>query len=185
MAATAVENLRREGRRALAPRPTVDIPGQLNRLVFDRPLGHGLVPADTPAYFRQAVVVAALTAGNDVTAMVQNSEEAETLRAVALQVTPPVLDAERFHVVEGTDAEALASVSTFDFVAASTASLRAAARAYADHPKWDQLPAFIGPDNGAPPDLPAEFMRRFVRPRLIAENTLRHGALISTGGMWD
>ena len=63
--------------------------------------------------------------------------------------------------------------------------LRAAAHAYAEHPKWDQLPAFIGPDNGAPPELPAEFIRRFVRPRLIAENTLRHGALISTGGKWD
>jgi hypothetical protein len=85
----------------------------------------------------------------------------------------------------GTDAEALASVSTFDFVAGSTAALRAAAQAYAEHPKWDQLPAFIGPDNGAPPDLPAEFVRRFVRPRLIAEYTLRHGALISTGGRWE
>jgi hypothetical protein len=85
----------------------------------------------------------------------------------------------------GTDAEALALVSTFDFVAGTTAGLRAAASAYAEHPKLDQLPAFIGPDNGAPPDLPADFIRRFVRPRLIAENTLRHGALISTGGMWE
>ena len=185
VAAVVVENLRREALRALAPRPTVDIPGQLNRLVYDRPLGHGLVLADTPAYFRQAAVVAALTAGNAVTAVVQNSEEAETLRAVALHRTTPGLDTERFHVVVGTDAEALASISTFDFVAGSTTGLRAAAHAYAEHPKWDQLPAFIGPDNGAPPELPAEFIRRFVRPRLIAENTLRHGALISTGGKWD
>jgi acyl-CoA reductase-like NAD-dependent aldehyde dehydrogenase len=185
IATVVVENLRREGRRALAPRPTVDIPGQLNRLVYDRPLGHGLVLADTPAYFRQTAIVAALIAGNDVTAMVQNSEEAESLRAVAWLVTAPVLDAARFHVVVGTDTEALASVSRFDFVAASTVALRVAAQAYAEDPKWDQLPAFIGPDNGAPPDLPAEFIRRFVRPRLIAENTLRHGALISTGGMWD
>ena len=184
-AAVVVENLRREGRRALAPRPTVDIPGQLNRLVYDRPLGRGLVLADTPADFRHAVVVAALTAGNDVTAVVLNPKEAEALRAVALHVTPPGLNAERFHVVVGTDAEALASVSTFDFVAGSTAALRAAAHAYAEHPKWDQLPAFIGPDNGAPPDLSAEFIRRLARPRLIAENTLRYGALISTGGMWD
>jgi hypothetical protein len=48
-----------------------------------------------------------------------------------------------------------------------------------------RLPAFISPDNGPPPDLAAAFVRRFVRPRLIAENTLRHGALISTGGLWD
>jgi RHH-type proline utilization regulon transcriptional repressor/proline dehydrogenase/delta 1-pyrroline-5-carboxylate dehydrogenase len=185
MATVVVENLRREGRGALAPRPTVDIPGQLNRLVYDRPLGHGLVLTDTPAYFRQAAIVAALIAGNDVTAVVQNAEEAESLRAIALHVAAPVLDAARYRVVMGTDAEALASASTFDFVAGSTAGLRAAADAYAEHPKWDQLPAFIGPDNGAPPDLPAEFIRRFVRPRLIAENTLRHGALISTGGMWD
>jgi RHH-type transcriptional regulator, proline utilization regulon repressor / proline dehydrogenase / delta 1-pyrroline-5-carboxylate dehydrogenase len=164
-AAAVVENLRREGRRALAPRPTVNIPGQLNRLVYDRPLGRGLVLADGPAYFRHAVVVAALVAGNDVTAVVTNTEEAEALR--------------------GTDAEALASVSTCDFVAGTTAGLRAAASAYAEHPKLDQLPAFIGPDNGAPHDLPADFIRRFARPRLIAENTLRHGALISTGGMWE
>jgi hypothetical protein len=93
--------------------------------------------------------------------------------------------AARLHVVVGTDAEALASVSTFDFVAGSPSALRAAAYAYAEHPKEDQLPAFIGPHNGAPPDLPGDFIRRFVRPRLIAENTLRHGALISTGGLWE
>jgi RHH-type transcriptional regulator, proline utilization regulon repressor / proline dehydrogenase / delta 1-pyrroline-5-carboxylate dehydrogenase len=183
--AAVVENLRREGRQALAPRPTVDIPGQLNRLVYDRPLGRGLVLADGPAYFRHAVVLAALTAGNEVTTVVENPEEAETLRAMAASAGTPAFVAARFHVVVGTDAEALASVSTFDFVAGSTAALRAAAQAYAEHPTWDQLPAFIGPDNGAPPDLPAEFVRRFVRPRLIAENTLRHGALISTGGMWE
>jgi acyl-CoA reductase-like NAD-dependent aldehyde dehydrogenase len=184
-AAAVVENLLYEGRRALAPRPTLDIPGQLNRLVYDRPLGRGLVLADGPAYFRHAVIVAALAAGNTVAATVKNSEEAEALRATAARAGTPAFVAARFHVVMGTDAEALASVSTFDFVAGSTAALRAAAQAYAEHPKWDQLPAFIGPDNGAPPDLPAEFVRRFVRPRLIAENTLRHGALISTGGMWE
>ena len=183
-AAAVVENLLYEGRRALAPRPTVDIPGQLNRLVYDRPLGRGLVLADGPAYFQHAVVVAALTAGNEVTTIVENAEEAEALRATAARAGAEEFVAARFHVVIGTDAEALASVATFDFVAGSTAALRAAAQAYAEHPKWDQLPAFIGPDNGAPPDLPAEFVRRFVRPRLIAENTLRHGALISTGGMW-
>jgi len=180
-----VENLWREGRRALTPRPTVDIPGQLNRLVYDRPLGRGLVLADGPAYFRHAVVLAALTVGNEVTAIVEHPEEAEALRATAARAGTEAFVAARFHVVVGTDAEALASVATFDFVAGSTAALRAAAYAYADHPKLDHLPALIGPDNGAPPDLPVEFIRRFVRPRLIAENTLRHGALISTGGMWE
>jgi RHH-type proline utilization regulon transcriptional repressor/proline dehydrogenase/delta 1-pyrroline-5-carboxylate dehydrogenase len=184
-AAAVVENLLYERRQALASRPTVGVPGQLNRLVYDRPLGRGLVLADAPAYFRHAVIVAALAAGNTVAATVKNSEEAEALRATATRAGTPAFVAARFHVVVGTDAEALASVSTFDFVAGSTAALRAAAQAYAEHPKWDQLPAFIGPDNGAPPDLPAEFIRRFVRPRLIAEHTLRHGALISTGGMWE
>jgi hypothetical protein len=92
--------------------------------------------------------------------------------------------AERFRIVIGTDVEVLASVSTFDFVAGSPAALRKAAHAYAECPHPDQLPTFIGPHNGAPPDLSAAFVRRFVRPRLIAENTIRHGALIPTGGMW-
>jgi hypothetical protein len=48
----------------------------------------------------------------------------------------------------------------------------------------EHLPTFISPSNGPPPDLPVAFIRRFMRPRLIAENTIRHGALISTGGMW-
>jgi hypothetical protein len=190
--ATVVEKLWREGRRALTPHPTVAIPGQLNRLVYklnrlvyNRPLGRGLVLADGPVYFRHAVVVAALTAGNEVTAVVEHPEEAEALRATAARAGTEAFGAAPFHVVVGTDAEALASVATFDFVAGSTAALRAAAYAYAKHPKLDHLPAFIGPDHGAPPDLPAEFIRRFVRPRLIAENTLRHGALISTGGMWE
>jgi hypothetical protein len=143
------------------------------------------VLADGPAFFRHAVVVAALAAGNDVTAVAKNPEEAEDLRAIAARVGIQELVAARFHVVVGTDAEALPSVSTFDFVAGSTAALRAAASASAERPKEGQLPAFIGPDNGAPADLPSEFIRRFVRPRLIAENTLRHGALISTGGMWE
>jgi hypothetical protein len=77
----------------------------------------------------------------------------------------------------------LASVSTFDFVAGSQTGLRRAAHADAECPHPEQLPSFIGPHNGAPPDLPVAFMRRFVRARLIAENTIRHGALISTGGM--
>jgi RHH-type proline utilization regulon transcriptional repressor/proline dehydrogenase/delta 1-pyrroline-5-carboxylate dehydrogenase len=183
--AAALENLRCEGRHALAPRATVDIPGQLNRLVYDRPLGRGLVLSEAPAYFRHAAVAAALLAGNDVTVIAQNAEEAEALRATATRAGTSASVATRFRVVERTDVEALTSASAFDFVAGSTAALRAVAHAYAEHPKWDQLPAFIGPDNGAPPDLPAEFIRRFVRPRLIAENTLRHGALISTGGMWE
>ena len=117
--------------------------------------------------------------------MIDRWEEAQALRATAARAGAQEFVAARFRVVVGTDGEVLASVSTFDFVAGSTAILREAACAYADHPKRDQLPAFIGPDNGPPPDLPAEFIRRFVRPRLIAENTLRHGALISTGGMWE
>ena len=83
----------------------------------------------------------------------------------------------------GTDTEALAAVSGFAFVAGSDEGLRRAAYAYASRTNPEQLPAFIGPDNGPPPDLPAAFIRRFVRSRLIAENTIRHGALISTGGM--
>jgi acyl-CoA reductase-like NAD-dependent aldehyde dehydrogenase len=184
-AAAALEELRRMGSRALTPRPTLDLPGQLSRLVYDRPLGRGLLLADTPAEFRQAVVIAALTAGNEVTAVVQHSEEADDLHALTQHLTPGGLAAARLQVVLGTDAEALATVSTCNFVVGSPAALRAAARAYAEQPRWDQLPALIGADNGAPPDLPVEFIRRFVRPRLIAENTLRHGALISTGGVWE
>jgi acyl-CoA reductase-like NAD-dependent aldehyde dehydrogenase len=182
--AAMLENLRCLGARALAPRPTVDIPGQLNRLVYDRALGHGLVLLDTPAYFRSAVIVAALTAGNEVTAVAQSPEEAQALRVLAAEVRLPAGVAPRFHVAVGTDTQALASVCAFDFVAGSTNALRAAAQAYAKQPQRDQLPAFIGTETGAPPDLPGEFIRRFVRPRLIAENTLRHGALISTGGLW-
>jgi hypothetical protein len=184
-AAAVVESLRRHGRHALASRPTVDIPGQLNRLVYDRPLGRGLVLADGPAYFRHAAVVAALIAGNDVTAIVTHPQEAEALRATAAWAGAQEDVAARLYIVVGTDAAALASASTFDFVAASPSALRTAAYAYAEHPKEDHLPAFIGPHNGAPPDLPGDFIRRFVRPRLIAENTLRHGALISTGGLWE
>jgi hypothetical protein len=180
-----VGNLQREGRHALEPRPTVDIPGQLNQLVYDRPLGRGLVLADGPAYFRHAAVVAALIAGNEVTALVQSPEEAEALRLMAARLEAQGVVTGRFHAVVGLEAEMLASVSTFDFVAGSPVALRRAAGAYAERPKLDQLPAFIGPDNGAPVELPADFIRRFVRPRLIAENTLRHGALISTGGLWE
>jgi hypothetical protein len=120
-----------------------------------------------------------------VTTIVENPREAEAVQATAARAGAEDLVAARFHVVIGTNADALASVATFDFVAGSTAALRAAAYAYADRSKLDQLPAFIGPNNGAPPDLPAEFIRRFVRARVIAENTLRHGALISTGGIWE
>jgi hypothetical protein len=91
--------------------------------------------------------------------------------------------AERFQIIVGTDKESLAAVSAFAFIAGSDAALRRAAQAYASYTNAQQLPAFIGLDNGAPPDLPVPFLRRFLRPRLIAENTIRHGALISTGGM--
>jgi RHH-type transcriptional regulator, proline utilization regulon repressor / proline dehydrogenase / delta 1-pyrroline-5-carboxylate dehydrogenase len=183
--ASVVESILHTSRRALAPHRTVEIPGQRNWLVYDRPLGRGLVLADAPAYFRHAVVAAALAAGNHVTIVAKDRDEALALRETAARAGVHQPDSERFRVVVGTDAEALASVSGFAFVAGSCEALRRAAHAYAEHPKPEQLPAFIGPDNGPPPDRAAEFVRRFVRPRLLAENTLRHGALISTGGMWE
>jgi acyl-CoA reductase-like NAD-dependent aldehyde dehydrogenase len=183
--ASVVESILHTSRRALAPHRTVEIPGQRNWLVYDRPLGRGLVLADAPAYFRHAVVAAALAAGNDVTIVAKDTDEALALRETAARAGVHQPDSERFRVVVGTDAEALASVSGFAFVAGSREALRRAAHAYAEHPKPEQLPAFIGPDNGPPPDRAAEFVRRFVRPRLLAENTIRHGALISTGGMWE
>jgi RHH-type transcriptional regulator, proline utilization regulon repressor / proline dehydrogenase / delta 1-pyrroline-5-carboxylate dehydrogenase len=181
----SVDSILRMSRRALAPRQTVEIPGQRTRLVYDRPLGSGLVLADAPAYFRHAVVAAALAAGNHVTIVAKDMDEALALRETAARAGVHQSSSERLRVVVGTDAEALASVSAFAFVAGSNEALRKAAHAYAERPKPEQLPAFIGPDNGPPPDLPAEFVRRFVRPRLIAENTIRHGALISTGGIWE
>ena len=182
---SVVEGILHTSRRALAPRRTVEIPGQRNRLVYDRPLGRGLVLADAPAYFRHAVVAAALVAGNPVTIVAKEMDEALALRETAARAGVHQPDPERFRVVVGTDAEALASVSVFAFIAGSSEALHRAAHAYAELPKPEQLPAFISPDNGPPPDLPAEFVRRFVRPRLIAENTIRHGALISTGGVWE
>jgi RHH-type transcriptional regulator, proline utilization regulon repressor / proline dehydrogenase / delta 1-pyrroline-5-carboxylate dehydrogenase len=182
--AEIVESILRARGQALAPHPTVEIPGQLNGLVYDRPLGRGLVLADAPTHFRHAVIAAALVAGNHLTIVAQGTDEARAFRETAARagVHQPV--AERFHIVVGSDAEALASVSAFAFVAGSNAALRRAAHAYAEHPNLEQLPALIGPHNGAPPDLPVAFVRRFVRPRLIAENTIRYGALIATGGMW-
>jgi RHH-type proline utilization regulon transcriptional repressor/proline dehydrogenase/delta 1-pyrroline-5-carboxylate dehydrogenase len=178
-----VERILRTSPRALVPHQTVEIPGQLTRLVYDRPLGRGLVLLDAPDYFRHAVVAAALAAGNHVTIVAAGREEAQALweTAVRAAVHQPVAD--WFNVIVGTDMEALASVSAYDFVAGSGEALRRAAYAYASHPSSKQLPAFIGPQYGPPPDLPAAFVRRFVRSRLIAENTIRHGALISTGGM--
>jgi RHH-type transcriptional regulator, proline utilization regulon repressor / proline dehydrogenase / delta 1-pyrroline-5-carboxylate dehydrogenase len=181
--AEMVEGILRASRDAMAPHPTVDIPGQLNRLVYDRPLGHGLVLSDAPAYFRHAVIAAALIAGNHLTVVAKDMDEALALQETAARagIHQPV--AGRFQMVVGTDKEALAGVSAFGFVAGSDEALRRAAHAYPLGPHLEQLPAFIGIDNGAPPDLPVAFIRRFLRPRLIAENTIRHGALISTGGM--
>jgi hypothetical protein len=87
-------------------------------------------------------------------------------------------------IIVGSDKEALEAVSAFVFIAGADEALRRAAYAYPLGPDLEQLPAFIGLQNGALPDLPVAFTRRFLRPRLIAENTIRHGALISTGGMW-
>jgi RHH-type transcriptional regulator, proline utilization regulon repressor / proline dehydrogenase / delta 1-pyrroline-5-carboxylate dehydrogenase len=179
-----VEAILHASRDALAPHATVDIPGQVNRLVYDRPLGHGLVLSDSPTYFRHAVVAAALVAGNHVTVVAKDRQDALSLQGTAACTGPDQPIGERFRVVAGTDLEALADVSAFQFVAGSGETLRKAARAFTSGPNSEQLPAFIAPDNGASPDLPAAFVRRFVRPRLIAENTIRHGALISTGGMW-
>jgi acyl-CoA reductase-like NAD-dependent aldehyde dehydrogenase len=183
--AAIVDSIRHVGRSALGPRPTVTIPGQHNRLVYDRPLGNGLVLAEAPADFRHAVVAAALATGNHITIIAKDGEETLALRETAERLDVEQLGLEPFRVLVGTDAVALTIGSTYDFVAGAGKALRAVAQAYADHPHPVQLPAFISPENGPPPDLPAAFVRRFVRPRLIAENTLRHGALISTGGMWD
>ncbi|MGH8063941.1 MAG: proline dehydrogenase family protein [Candidatus Entotheonellia bacterium] len=178
-----VESILHASRDAMAPHPTVEIPGQLNRLVYDRPLGHGLVLSDAPAYFRHAVVAAALAAGNYVTVVAKDMAEALAWREMAVRADLQQALAKRFQVVVGTDIKALADVSAFEFIAGSDEALRRAAHAYASGSNPEQLPAFIGVDNGAPPDLPTAFIRRFIRPRLIAEYTLRHGALISTGGM--
>jgi RHH-type proline utilization regulon transcriptional repressor/proline dehydrogenase/delta 1-pyrroline-5-carboxylate dehydrogenase len=178
-----VERILRTSPGALAPRQTVQIPGQLNRLVYDRPLGHGLVLAEAPESFRHAVVAAALAAGNHVTVVAASGEQTQALWETAARAASHRPVEARFGVIVGTDKEALAAVSAYDFVAGSTAALRAAAYAYASQPSPAQLPALLSPDNGPPPDQPAPFVRRFVRPRLIAENTIRHGALISTGGM--
>jgi RHH-type transcriptional regulator, proline utilization regulon repressor / proline dehydrogenase / delta 1-pyrroline-5-carboxylate dehydrogenase len=178
-----VERILRAGPGALAPRPTVEIPGQLNRLVYDRPLGRGLVLAEAPESFRYAVVAAALAAGNHVTIVAANSEGTQALWETAARAAVHRPVAEWFSVVVETDREVLAAVSAYDFVAGSAEALRRAAYAYASHPNPAHLPTFISPENGPPYDLPMAFVRRFVRPRLIAENTIRHGALISTGGM--
>jgi acyl-CoA reductase-like NAD-dependent aldehyde dehydrogenase len=178
-----VERILRTSPDALAPRQTVHIPGQLNRLVYDRPLGRGLVLAEAPESFRRAVVAAALAAGNHITVVAANREQTQALWETAARAAAQRPVEECFSVFVGADKEALAAVSAYDFVAGSAEALRRAAYAYASQPNPAQLPAFISPDNGPPPDLPAPFMRRFVRPRLIAENTIRHGALISTGGM--
>jgi RHH-type proline utilization regulon transcriptional repressor/proline dehydrogenase/delta 1-pyrroline-5-carboxylate dehydrogenase len=178
-----VERILRRNPDALAPRQTVHIPGQLNRLVYDRPLGRGLMLAEAPEPFRHAVVAAALAAGNHLTVVAASGEQTWALWETAARVAIHRPVEEWFNVVVGTDKEALAAVSAYDFVAGSTEALRRAAYAYAAQPGPAQLPAFISPDNGPPPDLPTAFVRRFVRPRLIAENTIRHGALISTGGM--
>jgi hypothetical protein len=123
-------------------------------------------------------------AGNQLTIVAQGTDEVDALRETAARASVHSSVTARFRIVVGTDAEALGSVSMFDFVAGSQAALRRAAHAYAECPHPEQLPTFIAPHNGAPPDLSMAFVRRFVRARLIAENTIRHGALISTGGMW-
>jgi hypothetical protein len=142
------------------------------------------VLADAPAYFRHAVVAAALVAGNHLTIVARAIDEMSALRETAVRASVHQPGAERFRIAVETEAEASASVSAFDFVAGANAALRRAAHAYAECPHVEQLPTFISPSNGPPPDLPVAFIRRFMRPRLIAENTIRHGALISTGGMW-
>jgi RHH-type proline utilization regulon transcriptional repressor/proline dehydrogenase/delta 1-pyrroline-5-carboxylate dehydrogenase len=179
-----VEEILRASHEAMAPHPTVDIPGQLNTLVYDRPLGHGLVLADAPSYFRHAVVAAALVAGNHLTVVAKDRDEAQALRETAVRVGTHQPVGERLQIIVGSDKEALEAVSAFVFIAGADEALRRAAYAYPLGPDLEQLPAFIGLQNGALPDLPVAFTRRFLRPRLIAENTIRHGALISTGGMW-
>jgi RHH-type proline utilization regulon transcriptional repressor/proline dehydrogenase/delta 1-pyrroline-5-carboxylate dehydrogenase len=178
-----VEGILRARYDAVASHPTVDLPGQLTRLVYDRPLGCGLVLTEAPVYFRHAVVAAALTAGNHLTVIAKDGDEARALRQTAVRAGRHQPAAEQVQIIVGIDEEALADVSTYTFVAGADEALRRAAHAYPLGPHLDQLPAFLGLHNGAPPDLPVAFIRRFLRPRLIAENTIRHGALISTGGM--
>jgi RHH-type transcriptional regulator, proline utilization regulon repressor / proline dehydrogenase / delta 1-pyrroline-5-carboxylate dehydrogenase len=179
-----VEEILRASHDAMAPHPTVDIPGQLNRLVYDRPLGYGLVLADAPTYFRHAVVAAGLVAGNHLSVVAKDRNEAQALRETAAHTSMYQPVAKRFQIFVGPDEAALTDVSAFAFIVGADEALRRAAQAYPLGPHLEQLPAFIGPHNGAPSDLPVAFTRRFLRPRLIAENTIRHGALISTGGMW-
>ena len=178
-----VEGILGASQDAMAPHPTVEIPGQLTRLVYDRPLGHGLVLAEAPIYFRHAVVAAALATGNHLTVVTKDQDEARALRETAVRAATHQLVAERFQIIVGTDQEALPAVSAFTFIAGADEALRRTAQVYPLGPHLQQLPTFIGLHNGAPPDLPVTFIRRFLRPRLIAENTIRHGALISTGGM--
>ena len=181
--APMIEHILRAGAQALTPEPTVEIPGQLNRLAYDRPLGHGLVLADAPAYFRHVVVAAALAAGNRLTVVATSMEEAQSFQETAQRAGIQPSVAAQFRVIVGTDAEALAAGPLYDFVAGSDEALRSASQAYRPSPHVEQLPTFISPESAPPPDLSVAFVRRFVRPRLIAENTLRHGALISTGGL--
>jgi aldehyde dehydrogenase family protein len=178
-----VEGILRASRDAMVPHPTVDLPGQLSQLVYDRPLGLGLVLSEAPIYFRHAVIAAALVAGNRLTVVAKDRDEAQALQETAARASHYRPNVGQFRVVVGTDIEALAGGSSFAFVTGSDEGLHRAACAYPLGPHLEQLPAFISIGNGAPPDLPVAFVRRFIRPRLIAENTLRHGALISTGGM--
>jgi hypothetical protein len=178
-----VEGILRASHDAMAPHATVDMPGQLTRLVYDRPLGRGLVLAEAPISFRHAVVAAALVAGNHLTVVTKDRDEARALRETAACAGIYQSLTERCQIIVETDKEALVDVSTFAFVAGADEALRRAAHAYPLGPHLEQLPAFIGTHNGAPPELSVAFIRRFLRPRLIAENTIRHGALISTGGM--
>lgn len=178
-----VEGILRVSHDAMASHPTVDIPGQQTWLVYDRPLGHGLVLAEAPVYFRQAVIAAALVAGNHLTVVAKDRDEAQALRETAVRAGSHQLVAERVQIIIGSDQEALPAASVFAFIAGGDEALRRAAQVYPLGPHLVQLPTFIGPHNGAPPDLPLAFIRRFLRPRLIAEHTIRYGALISTGGM--
>jgi delta 1-pyrroline-5-carboxylate dehydrogenase len=178
-----VEGILRVSHDAMAAHPTVEIPGQQTWLVYDRPLGHGLVLAEAPVYFRQAVMAAALVAGNHLTVVAKDRDEAQALRETAVRAGSHQLVAERVQIIIGSDQEALPAASVFAFIAGGDEALRRAAQVYPLGPHLVQLPTFIGPHNGAPPDLPLAFIRRFLRPRLIAEQTIRYGALISTGGM--
>jgi len=92
------------------------------------------------------------------------------LRATGARAGTPAFVAARF--TSCGDRREVASVSTFDFVAGSTCRLSRSAQAYAEHPKWNQLPAIHRARQwSTTPIYRRSSFDASCRPRLIAENT--------------